>query len=148
MTDCTLTGPASINSGAAVNLYGIEIKYASNPYISVPDIPAQDTSQSYNETNRIARLAETDYLGFSSPMITIRGHFDASATTSNVINFNLLKRFSYTSSTLSLSDSYFASTAINVRMLGFTCDRSVKTLKGSTEGPGVDYQIILVETKT
>jgi len=137
MADLTLKS-SGINGGTAVNLQGADVTYKWNNYVNVPDVPSKFAATDAQVT--------TDFLGWTNPVVIVRGVIDTNNAATNSITLALLKSFA----TEKTNDVYVTETVLFptidtslVQIRSFTLKRA----RANDENEGrIDYSIELVET--
>jgi len=138
MVNVTLKS-SGINGGVAVNLHGVSITYGWKNNVFTPEIPSKFSAAADAQTT-------TDFLGWTNPLITIRGIFDMNTTISNGLTLALLKSFTTEKvNPVYIYDGVLWSVAdtVKVQITGFDITRTKS--EDVNEGK-MNYSISLVET--
>lgn len=138
MADITLTN-ASVNSGTAVELNGAEFRQTHKNYIDVAPTPGKHST--------ITTDAQTvvDFLGWTNPVIVIRGVIDANNVPTNGVTVAFLKAFAKAKTDVYITETNFYPTANTSKIQIETIEFS-KTKEGDTNEGRIDYTITAFET--
>ena len=134
-TDVTLTD-TSVNSGTAVALNALHVKWAFTNYLKSPQGPGKPSTLTRNQ-----RLAQNIHLGFDNPDLIVDLQWNVDSSASNTITFALLKSFCESTNAKTLTTDEFGT--ITVDLMNAVCD----TDYGSTSGKQVKCVITFKEAQ-
>ncbi|MAH49944.1 hypothetical protein CMI37_29265 [Candidatus Pacearchaeota archaeon] len=137
MADVNLKS-SGINGGTAVNLQGVDITYKWSNFINVPDVPSKFAATDAQ--------VEVDFIGWTNPVIVIRGVIDTNNAPTNSITLALLKSFlTEKTNAVYIQETVLFSAADTTQVQLKDMSLSRSKMNDHNEGR-MDYQITMVET--